>query len=78
MNKCLICGEDTKRPILAVLYHFRLIDFSMLPFFKGNKQIGGFWMAFRSMSPFLGILLSIKYRGMSLNIPDNFDSEETK
>lgn len=70
MNRCVICGEETKKPVLALLYHFRLVDFDMLPYFRGNLKGFGLFVAIRNSSPILAIYNEWKHKNKKLTFED--------
>jgi len=74
MKTCIICGDHTSRPLAAVVYHFRPIDWEQRSFIMGNFQTFGFWSGLRSnltlMFPFLNTILNWKYRKHRLVFAD--------
>lgn len=72
MKHCLICGEKTKRPILATLMHFRLIDFDQWAFVRGTYESFGLRSVLTLVSPLANTLLNWRHRKSRLNL-EQFD-----
>ena len=77
MKQCLICGEKTKRPIAATLWHIRLYKRGAWRFLRGNMAtfgalsgvLGTIYLAF----PIVNTLRHWKYRRYFLVIPNGAD-----
>lgn len=74
MGKCIICGDNTSRPIVAALYHFRLYEGGNWQWMRGNMQMSGRWRGFWStmylVCPLLNTLRFWKYRKATLQLAD--------
>jgi hypothetical protein len=69
MKTCLICGDRTKRPIAAVLEHFRPLDWKQRSYAPGTFRIFGIRAAVTLMSPMLNTILNWRYRRHRLEAP---------
>lgn len=73
MKRCLICGDETKRPIAATLEHLRLYESGNWGWFKGNMRAFGAWSGFWSsvglVCPLFNTLRHWKYRKVTLAVP---------
>lgn len=74
MKQCLVCGERTKQPWLATLWHFRLYEGGNWKWFKGNMATfgkwGGFWGTISLICPLFCTLRHWKYRKCTLELAD--------
>jgi hypothetical protein len=72
MKQCIICGEKTKRPLAAVVEHFRPIDWSQRHYLRGNFKVFGFWSGLRAnitlMFPIVNTLWNWKQRKATLDL----------
>jgi len=80
MKHCAICGDRTEKPLLAALYHFRLVEFGQWKFWRGNFKTFGFWNGLRSnltlSFPILNTLIHWKYRKHYLVFPTEFTGDQ--
>jgi hypothetical protein len=72
MGRCVICGDTTDRPFVAVVWHFRPLDWSQLHWVRGNFKTFGFWSGLRAnitlLFPVANTLLNWKHRKSRLEI----------
>lgn len=73
MRKCLICDQETDRPIREFLWHFRLVEWDQWQYWRGNIQMFGFWSGLKSSItlsfPIINTLWHWKYRKARLVFP---------
>jgi hypothetical protein len=72
---CLICGEPTKRPVIATLLHFRLIDFGQWQFVRGTYSAFGLRSVLTLVSPICNTLIHWKHRKSRLVLPGGLPRE---
>ena len=74
MKHCIVCGDETKRPIAATLSHFILYQQGQWAFLKGNIDVFGWRNGIMStlylICPALNTIRFWKYRKARLVIPD--------
>lgn len=72
MKHCLICGDNTNRPIVATLWHLRLYEGGNWKWFKGNMATfgkwAGFWGTVGLICPLFTTLRHWKYRKCRLEL----------
>jgi hypothetical protein len=66
--KCPICDDNTKSPIIAALWHFRLIDFDQWAYVRGTWQTFGFRAVLTLVSPICNTLINWKHRKARLEL----------
>lgn len=73
MKSCIICGEETKQPFAAAVWHFRPLAWDDRKYVWGNMTTFGFWGGLRAnvtlMFPFINTIWNWKYRKLKLVIP---------
>jgi hypothetical protein len=79
MKKCIVCGEETDKPIEDALWHFRFYDPGMWQYMKGNMKCFGYWQGFLSTLglafPWFNTLRFWRYRKCRLVIEGVTDKD---
>lgn len=69
--RCLICGQETKRPVAAFLTHFKPYEYNGFKYYAGNKSMFGaydaFWSCVYLTSPLIKTIRFWKTRKMTLD-----------
>lgn len=77
MHKCLICDQETDRPIREFLWHFRLVDWDQWRFWRGNITAFGLWSGMKGnitlSFPIINTLWNWKYRKARLVFPKGWN-----
>jgi hypothetical protein len=72
MAKCIICGDNTTRPIAAAFEHFHLYSPGKWQYWRGNIRMFGFWSGLGSniglTFPIYNTLRHWKYRRVSIGV----------
>lgn len=78
MSKCIVCGDNTQRPIAAALEHFRLYERGNWKYLRGNMGQFGRWSGFMGTLclcfPIFNTLRHWKLRKAALVIPGYTDA----
>jgi hypothetical protein len=73
MKACIVCGEETTKHVACALQHFRLVEWNMWQYWRGNIRTFGLWSGMRGnltlSFPIINTLWNWKHRKARLVIP---------
>lgn len=76
MSKCIICGDETSKPVREALWHFRLVEWGQWKFWRGNIATFGWRAGLRGSItlsfPIINTLWHWKHRKSRLVFPKDW------